>query len=57
MMPMDTLAIIGAHEAVIMHVPWSVAWVLALLVVTGMGTVFFTVREMIDSALRAVGWR
>lgn len=53
----DTIAVIGAHGAVTMQLPWSLAWVLGALLLTGLGTVLFSAAELWDQLLRRLGVR
>jgi hypothetical protein len=53
----DTIAVIGAHGAVTMQIPWAVAWLLGALLLTGLGTIILQAAELWDTLLRRVGVR
>lgn len=53
----DTIAMVGSHDAVTMHLPWGVAWILGILILTGLGTILINVQDLWAAILTRLGWR
>lgn len=57
----DTLALVGAHDAVTLHVPWGVAWILGVVLLLGVSQMVLEVAAIYDGVRSAIrrrvrGW-